>query len=185
MEKTIIFIACSIPLIIISWRTLSSIRSHGFYRFLSWEIILWLFLSNYKYWFARPFSPVQIVSWFLLIASAYLAIAGALTIRKKGHSRKSGEDRNEKELYQFEETTELIESGVFRYIRHPLYSSLICLTWGIMLKTPTWLLTLLALFSTFCLFITSTIEEKECILYFGNPYREYMKRSKRFFPFIL
>jgi protein-S-isoprenylcysteine O-methyltransferase Ste14 len=185
MEKTIVFIACSIPLIILSWRTLFNVRSHGFYRFLSWEMILWLFLSNYKFWFVHPFSPVQVVSWFLLIVSAYLAITGALTIRKKGKSGKVRKNRKEKELYRLEETTELIESGVFRYIRHPLYSSLICLTWGIFLKNPTLLLAMAAVFSTICLFITATIEERECILYFGDPYREYMKKSKRFFPFIL
>jgi protein-S-isoprenylcysteine O-methyltransferase Ste14 len=182
MERIIVFIACSILLIILSWRVLFNVRSHGFYRFLSWEMILWLFFSNYKYWFVHPFSPVQVVSWCLLIVSAYLAIAGAHTIRKKGNS---GKARKEKELYRFEETTELIESGLFRYVRHPLYSSLICLTWGILLKNPTWLLTLAAVFSTLCLFITALIEERECILYFGDPYREYMKKSKRFFPFIL
>ena len=44
---------------------------------------------------------------------------------------KPDKKRNTKNLYQFEQTTELVDKGIFKYIRHPLYSSLIFLTWGI------------------------------------------------------
>ena len=44
---------------------------------------------------------------------------------------KPSKDRDEKSLYSFEKTSELIDTGVFKYIRHPLYAGLILLTWGI------------------------------------------------------
>jgi len=47
---------------------------------------------------------------------------------------KPGMNRDNKALYQFEKTSELIDTGIFKYIRHPLYSSLLFLTWGIFLK---------------------------------------------------
>lgn len=35
------------------------------------------------------------------------------------------------------------------------------------------------------LYLTALFDEKECVKYFGNRYREYMKRTKRFIPFII
>ena len=182
MLKIILFGILSLPVIIVSWRTLFDVKSHGFYRFFSWECIIWLFVSNYKLWFADPLSLKQIISWILLIISAYLVIAGVLLLKKAGKSIK---ERDDKSLFQFERTSELATSGIFNFIRHPLYSSLLFLTWGIYLKQPTVVLGLVALLSMVFLFITAIFDEKECIAYFGDSYREYMKKTKRFIPFII
>lgn len=182
MEILIVFGILSLPVIIISWRTLFNIKSHGFYRFFSWECIIWLFVTNYKFWFDNPFSIKQIFSWIFLLFSGYLIITGVILMKKIG---KSGKNRDEKTLYQFEKTSELIDQGIFKYIRHPLYSSLLFLTWGIFLKNTTDLLLFVALLSTAFLYITAIFDENECIKFFGDKYSEYMKRSKRFIPFII
>ena len=78
----IIFSLTSIPLIYISRKTILNIRSHGFYRFFSWECILWLFASNYSVWFDNPFSVKQIISWILLIYSIYPLLAGVILLKK-------------------------------------------------------------------------------------------------------
>ena len=178
----IIFGILSLPLIIISWRTLFNVKSHGFYRFISWECIIWLFANNYKYWFEDPFKLNQIFAWILLIISAFLVIMGVMQMKKLGKASKS---RDEDTLYQFEKTTELIDVGIFKYIRHPLYSSLIFLTWGIYLKNPDLQLLFIALLSTLFLYFTAIFDEKECIQYFGNKYIDYKKRSKMFIPFLI
>jgi len=98
---------------------------------------------------------------------------------------KPNSNRVEKGLYKFEKTSELIESGIFKYIRHPLYSSLLFLTWGIFLKHVTLPLFLISLISTLFLWLTSLFDENECISYFGEKYRSYMKRTKRFIPFVI
>jgi protein-S-isoprenylcysteine O-methyltransferase Ste14 len=182
MGTWIVFGVLSLPLIIISWRTLFDVKSHGFYRFFSWECILWLFLANYKFWFDNPFGITQIISWILLFYSIYLVVAGSVLLKKAG---KQVKDRNEKTLYQFEKTSELIDHGIFKYIRHPLYSSLLFLTWGIFFKNITGSGLLVAMLSTVFLFLTAIFDEKECIKFFGDRYIEYMKRSKRFIPFVL
>ena len=97
---------------------------------------------------------------------------------------KPGMNRDNKALYQFEKTSELIDTGIFKYVRHPLYSSLLFLTWGIFLKNTMAGLSFVAMLSTVFLYITVIFDEKECIKHFGYKYREYMKRSKRFIPFI-
>ncbi|MFY9151369.1 MAG: methyltransferase [Prolixibacteraceae bacterium] len=181
MEKLIVFGILSIPLIVISWRTLFSIKSHGFYRFLSWECILWLAVSNFKYWFLNPFGFYQILSWIFLVYSVYLVIAGTRLLKK---TAKAKDNRNEQALYAFERTAELITTGIFNYIRHPMYSSLLFLTWGIFLKNTDQTLLPVSLISTVLLYITARIDEQECLNYFGEKYRNYMLRTKMFVPFL-
>ena len=181
MDRIIIFAILCIIIFAVSWRTVFNFKSHGFYRFISWMCIAWLFATNYRYWFKGPFLISQIFSWILLITSAYLVIAGVILMKKIG---KPAKRRNDQSLYQFEQTTELIDKGIFRCIRHPLYSSLIFLTWGIYFKHPTLELILIALVSTIFLYLTAIFDEKECIDYFGERYIDYMKRSKRFIPYI-
>lgn len=182
MERYLIFGILSVPIIALSWRTLFNISSHGFYRFFSWECIVWLLASNYKFWFENAFSKRQLFSWLFLFLGAYLAIAGTILLKRVGKPIKN---RKEENLFEFEKTSELVDTGIFRYIRHPLYSSLIFLTWGIFLKNPNGQLFIASVLSTAFLYSTAIFDEKECIKYFGNRYREYMKRTKRFIPFLI
>ena len=99
-------------------------------------------------------------------------------------TRKPQADRDDKTLYKFEKTTELVDTGIFKYIRHPLYSSLLFLTWGIYLKNTSNELLIVSLLSTIFLFLTAKFDENECIKYFGEKYKEYRKRSKMFIPFL-
>jgi len=181
MENLILFGILSLPLIFISRRNLFALASHGFYRFFCWECILWLLLSNYKYWFEDPFALRQIVSWFLLFVSIYYVAAGSILLVKKGEPAKAKE---REELYQFEKTTALVDRGIYRYIRHPLYGSLLLLTWGIFLKNTTTPLFLISLISTLFLYLTAIFDEKECVAYFGKKYFDYMKKTKMFIPCI-
>jgi len=181
MEKFILFGILSVPSVYFSWRALFSVKSHGFYRFFGWEGLIWLFTSNYTFWFHEPFSASQIISWILLLISAYLAFAGFFIMRKQ---EKSAALRDDKTLFHFEKTTVLIKSCVFRYIRHPLYGSLIYLTWGICLKNPLLANVGVALLSTILFYITSRYDEKECTAYFGEEYKNYMKKNRMFIPFV-
>ena len=181
MEKWIIFIGLSIPVIFFSRRTLMNIKSHGLYRFFSWECILWLFANNCIYWFKAPWSIHQMFSWIFLIISGYYVIAGTWRLKREG---KAGDERRSAELFRFEKTTRLVDNGIFKYVRHPLYASLLFLSWGIYLKQPDWILLIFAVLSSTFLYITAVQDEKECLIFFGGSYREYMKKSKRFIPFI-
>jgi protein-S-isoprenylcysteine O-methyltransferase Ste14 len=181
MEKLIFFGVLSLPVIVISFKSLLNVKSHGFYRFFSWECIIWLIISNHIFWFEDSFGIKQIISWIFLFFSIYLVVAGILLIKKVG---KPDDIRTENTLYRFEKTTELVDTGIYKYIRHPLYSSLLFLTWGVFFKNTTIELFIISLFSTTFLFITAKIDEKECIEYFGSKYIEYKKRSRMFIPFL-
>lgn len=165
----------TILIAILSWHiSLRYRRFHGIARFFSFESILLLVLINIKIWFIDPFSLKQIFSWILLILSIYAVISGFLLLQRKGEP-----DSN------FENTSKLVKSGIYKYIRHPLYLSLFLLGTGIVLKDPGNTQTGLGIINFIAIYFTARIEEKEMIRKFGNEYTEYMKETKMFLPYIL
>jgi protein-S-isoprenylcysteine O-methyltransferase Ste14 len=182
MLPVTVFAIVSAGIVYVSRASLRSPGSHGFYRFFVWELIAALFVLNAVYWFRNPFSAHQIVSWFLLVVSVIPLAFGVRALVSKGKAAKERE--SDPALLAFEKTTVLVTTGIYGYIRHPLYSSLLFLAWGIFFKAPTGYAGLLAAAATFFLLATVGADEKECIRFFGQPYRDYMKRSKRFVPFL-
>jgi len=179
--KIILFVFATIGIIWVSRSSLLDVQHHGFYRFFAWETILILFLMNLDYWFVDPFSLRQIISWSFLIFSLVLIVQGVQMFRKKGYIN---QDRDDPKLVGVEKTTALVTSGMFHYIRHPFYSSLLFLGWGILLKNVNWIGLILGVINTILLVITAQKEERENIRYFGERYQEYMKQTKMFVPYI-
>ena len=176
-----LFLALSAGLVYVSRAALRQPRSHGFWRLLAWECILGLFLLNIEGWFDDPFSPLQLISWFCLIVSGFLVLHAVYTLRKYGHPV---EKRGDEALIAFEKTTQLVTKGAYRYIRHPMYSSLLCLAWGIFCKDTGWAAGGLAAAATGFLIATARADEAECVRYFGSGYLEYKKRTKMFIPYL-
>lgn len=183
MFKLIIFAAASAGMAYVSRASLRAPRSHGFYRFFAWELILALFLLNVNDWFRDPFSAHQIASWLLLTLSAFLVAHGIYLMRKIGKPDSRRDEGGP--TISFEKTTSLIQVGAFKYIRHPLYSSLLFLAWGVFFKAPSWAGGILALAATAFLAATAKVEEAENIRFFGPAYQAYMKHTKMFIPFLL
>jgi protein-S-isoprenylcysteine O-methyltransferase Ste14 len=84
-----------------------------------------------------------------------------------------------------ENTTRLVTEGAYRYIRHPLYASLLCLAGGAWLKHVTPLTVILFAAAAVFLYATARVEERENLARFGQAYAEYMRRTRMFIPFIL
>ena len=84
-----------------------------------------------------------------------------------------------------EETTSLVMRGAYRYIRHPLYCSLLLLGLGAFLKAPSLPgLLLLALLAAFA-FVTAHVEIDHNLQRLGQAYLEYRLRTKMFIPFLV
>ena len=180
--ELIIFAVLSALLIWFSRNTLKYPKSHGFYRFFAWECILALVLLNLRSWGLDPLAPNQIVSWLLLFITSWLPVYAVRLIMIKG---KPSNERVDPASFSFEKTTTLITTGAFRYIRHPMYATLLFLAWAAYLKQFTWLGTALVLTASVFLFITAKRDEEECLKHFREPYRAYMQKTKRFIPFVL
>jgi len=181
--KILAFIGLSVGLIYLSRNSLRAPRSHGFFRFFAWESITALFLLNIDVWFLAPWSWNQVISWILLFGSVVPLVLGIRTLTAKGKPNKQRE--GEPQLLDFEKTSALVTTGIYHYIRHPLYSSLLFLAWGVFFKTPSGAGGSLALTATLFLFFTARADESECIRFFGPIYRDYMKRTRMFVPFML
>jgi protein-S-isoprenylcysteine O-methyltransferase Ste14 len=171
--RLIVFAVASGGLALLFRESLRDPRSRGFFRFFAFESVLALLILNLPYWSRDPFSAPQIVSWILLIVSLFLVIHGFYLLRVAGRPQGN-----------IENTTILVRRGAYRYIRHPLYSSLLFLGWGVFFKAP-WLLTgLLALAASICLYAAARAEEAENLQKFGDEYAAYMQTTKRFIPFL-
>jgi protein-S-isoprenylcysteine O-methyltransferase Ste14 len=181
VAKVAVFLAATAGLAYVSRASLRSPRSHGFYRFFGWEAILALVLLNVDVWFHDPWSWNQVVSWCLLMLSLFLVIHGAYLLRRIGKPDRQREDAS---LVGIERTTTLVTEGAYRYIRHPLYSSLLCLAWGVFFKAPGWIGGLLAVASTLLLVATARVEEAADVRFFGPAYEAYRQRTKMFIPFL-
>lgn len=182
MWKLIVFVIASGLLIYISRASLRHPVSHGFYRFFAWESILALFLLNVDQWFVDPFDWHQLLAWAFLITSLLPLTLGVLSLRKMGQP--TAERPSDPSLLAFESTTKLVETGIYAYIRHPLYSSLLLLNWGIFFKLPSLPGVVLALVTTAFLVATAHADEQECLHFFGNDYQTYLRKTKRFIPFL-
>lgn len=182
--RAIFFGAGSLALLWLSRLSLKRPGSHGFYRFFAWECILALCVLNFRgfsEWFRDPFSARQVMSWILLFVSIVPVTWGAHLLHAHGHPAPG----DERPLFEFEKTTQLVTAGVFTYIRHPLYSSLLLLAWGVFAKRPARLSLALAAAASAFLFATAKAEEAENRTYFGPQYDDYMRRSKMFIPFVI
>jgi protein-S-isoprenylcysteine O-methyltransferase Ste14 len=173
MIEIIIFLIGTAIIVWISMPSLKQPGSHGFYRFFAWEIILGLFVINLMKWFVHPFAWYQIISWVLLVASLIPILYGVILLRKVG-----------KPTDELEATTKLVTSGIYRFIRHPLYASLLYLAWGIFFKAPGLLGGCMAVVTSVFLYATARADERECLVKFGEEYARYMKKTKMFLPFI-
>ncbi|MCX6150729.1 MAG: isoprenylcysteine carboxylmethyltransferase family protein [Ignavibacteriales bacterium] len=179
--KIFVFIISSIGILFLSWKSLRNRKSHGFYRFFAFELILLNILKNIDWWFVNPFSILQIISWLLLFTSIYFVVTGFYLLKKIGKPK--GKIENSAN-FGFENTSNLVTTGIYNYIRHPLYASLLLLSWGTFLKNITEVGAIILILISIFLTLTAEFEEKENKTSFGDEYLNYMKKTKMFIPFI-
>jgi len=179
--RTVLFVIATLGLLVVSRRSLGVLRSHGFYRFFAWEAILALIVINSGVWFVEPWSPLQLASWVCLLVSLLLLVPGGYQLFAQG---KPSRRRKDATLMDFEKTSVLVTSGLYGYIRHPLYGSLLFLAWGAFLKGPAWYSWCLIAVATAGLVATAKADEGECQRYVGPAYTEYMGKTRMFIPFV-
>jgi protein-S-isoprenylcysteine O-methyltransferase Ste14 len=175
-----LFALGSVVSLVVSWRALFNIRSHGFFRFVAWEAILGLIALNLPWWFDEPLAIRQLFSWTLLVLTLIVLWPGVAQLQRS----RTATDRPDSDLYELERTGQLITTGIYRYVRHPIYSSLLYLAGGAFLKHISWPTAVVLVVAVASLIATAVAEERECVRYFGAEYRTYMKQTRRFIPFI-
>ena len=83
------------------------------------------------------------------------------------------------------ENHELIETGLYKYIRHPGYLGQLVIFLGISTSLSNWLSVLFMIFSVLIGYAYRiTIEERFMKKQMGQKYIDYQKRTKRLIPLI-
>lgn len=124
---------------------------------------------------ARPFIP----------ALAWLGVAtGLLSLWLFWRTHKDL-GRNWSVSLEVRDKHELITGGVYRYVRHPMYSAFFLWAIAQFLLLPNWVAGLSGIvgFGTLYLFRVGR-EEKLMLDAFGDEYRAYMERTARVLPWV-
>ena len=80
----------------------------------------------------------------------------------------------------------VVTSGPYRFVRHPSYTAGILLVGGLGIALGTWLGAALGTaLSVAGYAYRVAVEERALATKLGDPYREYMMRTKRFIPFVI
>ncbi|MCZ2122762.1 MAG: isoprenylcysteine carboxylmethyltransferase family protein [Anaerolineales bacterium] len=76
----------------------------------------------------------------------------------------------------------LVTRGIYKYIRHPLYTfgSLLIVSFGVM--ADNWFIGMFGVLAFTLMAIRTPKEEANLIAKFGDEYRDYMKRTGKFLP---
>lgn len=124
----------------------------------------------------RPFIPV--LAWLGL-----LLLIGALWLFRRSHADLG---RNWSISLEMRDEHALVKSGVYRLIRHPMYSSFFLLGIAQLLLLPNWFAGLAGPVGAGVLYgFRVRREERMMLETFGDDYRTYMAETKRIVPWIL
>ncbi len=135
-----------------------------------------LFSISFSPIFSQLFFPSYTVE-FIGSFFAVVGVIGAVWARTTLGRNWSG-------YVTYKKDHELVTNGPYRWVRHPIYSSLLLMLIGTFIYDPT--LVVIIIFPVyFGIFFWRIRKEEEIMInLFGNKYRNYMKRTKRLIPFV-
>jgi protein-S-isoprenylcysteine O-methyltransferase Ste14 len=123
----------------------------------------------------RTFIPA--LAWLGIVP-----LCGALWLFRRSHVDLG---RNWSVTLKVREQHVLVTSGVYRFVRHPMYSSFFLLGVAQLLLLPNWLAGVSGLVGAGLLFGFRVLREEKMMLEtFGDEYRSYMAVTKRVIPWI-
>lgn len=150
------------------------------------------FFQGQLYLFLELFIIIQILrhkTWIIPNASIMLPLVGlflailGLVICIIARKTLSGNWTNAHE-YQIKENHQLIATGIYSVIRHPIYLGLILMLIGGEMVAESYLF--ISFFAFFIVFyVQGRKEEKLFLSHFGKEYQEYMHHTKMLIPFVL
>ena len=138
-----------------------------------WISILFLSLGNYNGSLYSIESTMNLVGLIQFIVGLSTMIYAQLNL---GHNYSS--------FLVIKEDHELIKHGLYKHVRHPVYTGGIIVAFSIPVYTSSVLGFLAAILLIPLLIYRMGIEETMLIEEFGDEYREYMSNTKRWIPYL-
>jgi protein-S-isoprenylcysteine O-methyltransferase Ste14 len=163
------YIICAgIWLAILFWWVIPVIRKRMFYEIYmacGLGIYFSLIVLGDMLWKSGNILPLRYVGYISFIPGAIFVVFAFISLKHRG-----------KPTSGWEPTTKLVEAGIFRIVRHPLYLGSAFFTVGMILVIQSVPSTLLGCIAIFCFWMASKGEDKFNVQKFGDAYREYMER---------
>jgi protein-S-isoprenylcysteine O-methyltransferase Ste14 len=139
------------------------------------QIILFLQLLD---WQLFPFSKELFITQVIGFVLVLIGIGMAITARKElGINWVPGAE------YQIKNKQELVTTGIYKYIRHPIYFSAVLSFTGGELVAQSYLVIIGFVFLIRG-YWQARLEEELLVKHFGSEYKNYIKRSKMFIPLL-
>ncbi len=113
------------------------------------------------------------LSWLVILLSIVFAVGGL---------RSSSISKNDE--LQTTAGSGPARSGIYRYVRHPVYASLMFFGLGTFLKVPSLFGGMVLFGAVFSLNAAARAKESVNIERFGDIYRDYMDNTKMFIPYL-
>jgi protein-S-isoprenylcysteine O-methyltransferase Ste14 len=132
-------------------------------------LVVWVLDSFFLHWTTSPAAYLPLL-WRLVFAGIFLLLG--LALARAAHTVTDHEDGPE----------EVMKSGVFRYVRHPLYLG--ALLFYVALTAATCSLASLGMLLVIFIFYNyiAGYEEKLMLRRFGDEYGDYMKKTGKWIP---
>lgn len=135
-------------------------------------IVAYLIQPKWMMWSAIAFPAwIRWTGAALLVAGATLICLGLV-----------GLGRNLAFAVAPKQDNELVTTGLYRWVRHPLYTAFLIEAAGISVLTANWFAAVTAGSMWTLLVFRTRQEEEKLVERFGDDYRGYMERTGRFFP---
>lgn len=154
-----------------------AIEMHGIP--MSMYLISWLVGKNLPegvLWGHTLFDQIGYTGMYLNIGCAIIALLiignGWYHIYHEYWAKESGKGK-------------VVKTGVYKYIRHPQYTGFMLLTLGMILEWATLPTLIMWPFIIWLYCRLAKREEKDMTKEFGEEYVMYMKKTKRFIPFVI
>ncbi|MBP6659802.1 MAG: isoprenylcysteine carboxylmethyltransferase family protein [Chitinophagales bacterium] len=134
-----------------------------------------LHIQDYKIWNLETLTYIGY--FFIVLGLLILGIAFASFNLKEFFGLEQYQESEQK--------SELVITGIYQYVRHPLYFGIIVLFIGLFFLMPTFKIILVNGISFIYLIIGSRLEEQKLIDYFGQSYIDYKSKVKGLIPFVI
>jgi protein-S-isoprenylcysteine O-methyltransferase Ste14 len=140
---------------------------------LTASFVLFIFFPERLHWSSLPLPDA--VRWI----GFGMGILGLLLLTWVQHSL----GRSFSATLRIRRDQNLVVTGPYRTVRHPMYTALLLLWGGLAILSANWFILLQVLAGVSGIIrVRAPLEEAMMLEVFGDSYREYMKRTGRFLP---
>ena len=125
--------------------------------------------------FSWGFPIVSYLGFFVFVLGLVINWTGILTLNKQWSA-----------IVVISQNHKLIDTGIYKYIRHPIYAGVLLQLLGLGLGLANWIsILVLVLLNAASLAYRIYVEEKALEKHFGDEYIKYAHKTKRLIPGIL